>query len=141
MKRQIRTIAVLFLMLGSVLGSAHGQSGAPGLKVNVPFRFVIGRTTFSAGEYSIFSSRDKVWVQEASGRNVAVLFSGAIDGKVPEQNGRVIFDCYIGECFLSQVWIAGQDAGRTLPISKRQIQLASTSAGQQFALLGTKPQR
>jgi hypothetical protein len=102
---------------------------------------VIGRTTFSAGEYSIFSSRDKVWVQEASGRNVAVMFTDALDGKAPEQNGRVIFDCYVGECFLSQVWIAGQDAGRTLPKSKRQIQLASTGAGQQFALLGTNPQR
>ena len=72
---------------------------------------------------------------------VAVLFTGALDGRVSEKNGRVIFDCYFGECFLSQVWIAGQDAGRTLPKSKRQIELAKTSAGQEFALLGSKPLR
>ncbi len=139
--RHMRSIAALLLIVGFVVGSVHGQAGSPGVKVTVPFRFVIGRTTLSAGEYSIFSSRDKVWVQEASGRNVVVLFTGALDGKVPEQNGRVIFDCYLGECFLSQVWIAGLDAGRTLPKSKRQIQLASTGAGQQFALLATKQQR
>lgn len=136
-----RTITALLLTLGFVVGSAHGQAGSPGIKVTVPFRFVIGRAAFSAGEYSIFSSRDKVWVQEASGRNVAVLLTSPLGGRVPERDGRVIFDCYFEECFLSQVWIAGQEAGRTLPKSKRQIHLASTGAGQQFALLGAKPQR
>jgi hypothetical protein len=139
--RHIRTIATLLLALGFVVGAAHGQAGSPGVKVNVPFRFVIGRATFPAGEYSIFSSRDKVWVQEASGRNVAVSFTGVLDGKVPERDGRVIFDCYFDECFLSQVWSAGQEAGRTLPKSERQIRLAGKGAGQKFALLGTKPHR
>ncbi len=139
--RHVRTIATLLMMWGFVVGSAHGQKGAPGIKVTVPFRFVIQRTTFSSGDYSIFSSRDKVWVQEASGRNVAVLFTGAVDGRVPGRDGRVIFDCYSDECFLSQVWIAGQEAGRTFPKSKRQIELLSASAGQQFVLLGKKPQR
>jgi hypothetical protein len=139
--RHIRTIAALLLMSGLLVGSAHGQAGSPGIKVTVPFRFVIGGTSFSAGEYSVYSSHDKVWVQEASGRNVAVLFTGALDGKVLEKDGRVIFNCYFDECFLSQVWIAGQNTGRTLPKSKRQLELAKTNAGQEFALLGTKPQR
>jgi hypothetical protein len=133
-----RTIAALLLTLGLVVGSAHGQTGSPGIKVTVPFRFVIGRAAFSAGEYSIFSSRDKVWVQEASGRNVAVLFTGALDGRVPVRDGRVIFDCYSGECFLSQVWIAGQETGRSLSKSKRQIYLASAGVAEQFTLSGRK---
>ncbi len=137
----VRTIATLLMMWGFVVGSAHGQKGAPGVKVTVPFPFVIQRTTLSSGDYFFFSSRDKVWVQEASGRNVAVLLTGAQDRRIPERDGRVIFDCYSGECFLSQVWIAGQEVGRTLPKSKRQIELASKDPGQQFALLGNKPQR
>jgi len=137
--RYVRTIAAILLVWGFVVGSAHGQAGAPGIKVNVPFQFMIGRTSFSPGRYLFISSRDKVWVQQASGQNVAVLFTGALDGKVPERGGRVIFDCYFGECFLSQVWIAGQEAGRTVPKSKHQVQLASKAGGQQFALLGTKP--
>jgi hypothetical protein len=139
--RHLRTFATLLLMLGFVVASAYGQAGSPGIKVTVPFSFVIGRSPFSAGEYSIFSAKDKVWVQEASGRNVAVSFTGALDGEVPKLNGRVVFDCYSEECFLSQVWIAGQDSGRTLPRSKRQVRLASTGTVQQFALLGRKPQR
>jgi hypothetical protein len=139
--RHIRTIAAIVMMLGLWGGSAHGQKGAPGVRVTVPFPFVIQRTTFSSGDYLFFSSRDKVWIQEASGRSVAVLLTGAQDGRAPERDGRVLFDCYSGECFLSQVWIAGQEAGRTLPKSKRQIELASKGSVQEFALLGKKPQR
>jgi hypothetical protein len=137
--KTLRTIAAQLLMLVFVVGSTLGQTGFPGIKVTVPFRFVIGGRSFSAGEYSMYSSREKVWVQETSGRNVAVLFTGELDEKVPETGGKVIFDCYLDECFLSQVWIAGQKAARTCPKSKRQIQLARTGAGQEFVLLGAKP--
>jgi hypothetical protein len=61
--RHIRKIATILMMLGLWGGSAHGQKGAPGVKVTVPFPFVIQRTTFSSGDYSFFSSRDKVWIQ------------------------------------------------------------------------------
>lgn len=139
--RTLRTIAAVVLMLGFVVGSTYGQWGAPKMNVTVPFQFSIGRATLSAGQYLITFLNDRVYVQEVSGRNNALTFTGRLDGKDSERNSKVIFDCYFGECFLSQVWIAGLEAGRTLPKSKRQIQLAKTSTGQQFALLGTKPQR
>jgi hypothetical protein len=137
--RQTLTIATILMMFGLALGAAQGQRGTPGLKVTVPFPFVIQRTTLSSGDYLFFSSRDKLWVQEASGRSVALLLTGVGDEKGAGREGRVIFDCYFGECFLSQVLIAGEEVGRTLPKSKRQIELASKSTGQQFALLGKKP--
>jgi hypothetical protein len=124
-----------------VLGSARGQAGSPGIKVNVPFSFAIGGKSLSAGEYKVYSSSEKVWVQEANGRNVAVLFTNALEGKVPARDGKVIFNCYLNECFLSQVWIAGLEAGRRLQDTKRQIQLAKRGAGQEYALLGTATSR
>lgn len=139
--KRIQTIATILMMLGLAVGLAHGQNGTPGLKVTVPFPFVIEQTTLSAGDYLFYSSRDKLWVQEASGRNVAVLLTGVGEEKRVGPNGRAIFDCYFGECFLSQVWIAGQEVGRTLPKSTHQIELASKRPGQQFAVLGRKPQR
>lgn len=139
--RNLRTIAAVVLMLGFVVGSIYGQSGAPKMKVTVPFQFSIGQATLSAGQYLITSLDDRVLVQEVSGRNNALTFTGRLDRKVSGQNSRVIFDCYSGECFLSQIWFTGQEAGHKLLQSKRQIQLAKTSTGQQFALLGTtKPQ-
>lgn len=139
--RQVRTIATLLMALGSLVGSSQGQKGAPGIKVTVPFRFEIQRMAFASGDYFFFSVLDKVWVQEGSGKNVAVLMTSSVGGKVFEGDGRVLFDCYSGECFLSQVWIAGQEAGRKLPKSRRQIELASKGSVQEFALLGKKPQR
>ncbi len=139
--RTLRNIAAAVLMLGSVVGSAHGQSGTAKIKVTVPFQFSIGETTLSAGQYFITSSDNKMWVQEGSGRYVAQLLTHAGSGKISERNSRVTFDCYFGECFLSQIWFSGQDAGHKLPQSKHQVELASKAHGQQFALLGTtKPQ-
>jgi hypothetical protein len=137
MRQQMRIAAALLAVGSFVLSSARGQAGSPGIKVNVPFQFAMGGKTLAAGEYTVYSSSEKVWVQEARGRNVAVLFTSALDGKVPSRDGKVIFDCYLNECFLSQVWIAGQEAGRRLPDTKRQIQLAKKGAGQEYALLGT----
>jgi hypothetical protein len=139
--RLVRIIATLLMTLGFAVASSQGQKGAPGIKVTVPFRFEIQRMAFASGDYLFFSALDKVWVQEASGRNVAVLMTSMVEGKISEGDGRVLFDCYSGECFLSQVWIAGQEAGRKLPKSKRQIELAGKSSVQEFALLGKKPQR
>jgi hypothetical protein len=138
--KRVRTISAI-LMFGLAVGLAHGQMGTPGLKVTVPFPFVIQRTTLSSGDYLFFSSRDKLLVQEASGRSVALMLTGVADDARAGRHGSVIFDCYVGECFLSQVWIAGQEVGRTLPKSKRQIELARKGTGQQFALLGKKPQQ
>ena len=121
-------------MLGIVVGSAHGQTGTPTIKVNVPFRFTIGGTTLSSGQYSMTSLSDRVLVQEASGRNVALLVTGTLEAKAKERNSRVVFDCYFDECFLSQVWFASQETGHTLPQSKHQVELAKTSEAKQLVL-------
>jgi len=139
--RNLRTIAAVVLMLGFVVGSIYGQSGAPKMKVTVPFQFSIGQATLSAGQYLITSLNDRVLVQEVSGRNNALTFTGRLDRKVSGQNSRVIFDCYSGECFLSQIWFTGQEAGHSLPRSKHQVELAARGGGQEFALLSTEPLR
>ena len=139
--RNLRTLALVTLMLGPVAASVFGQSGTPTMKVTVPFQFSIDRTTLSAGQYLITSTDDTLLVQEATGRNVALLVTRRYTDKLSEQKSRAIFDCYFGECFLSQVWFGRQGAGRILPSSKHQVELASKGGGQQFALLGAKPQR
>ncbi len=141
MRKHLQRIAALFVVFGFAIGSANGQAGTTGIKVNVPFSFTVGQKVLSAGEYKLFSSREKIWVQEASGRNVAALFTNSVDGKVPARNGKAVFKCYSGECFLSQVWIAGQEAGRSLPDSKREMELAKKGPGEEYALLGTATER
>jgi hypothetical protein len=139
--RQLRMIAALLLMLGFLVAAGRGQSGALGIRVTVPFRFAVGSATFSSGQYRVFSSLDKLWIQDANGRTVAVSLCLPVEGRVPEKNGRIVFDCYLAECFLSQVWIVGQEAGRELPKSKRETLLGRTGSGQQFVLLGASSQR
>ena len=134
--KQVTRILALSMIWGLLVATSNGQTGAPGIKVKVPFGFAIGNTTLSAGQYLVLSSGDRIWIQDASARNVAVAYTGALDGKVPTKDGRVVFDCYSGECFLTQVWVAGQQSGRALAMSKRQTLLAKTKPTQEFTLAG-----
>ncbi|HUL14969.1 MAG TPA: hypothetical protein VLV88_03160 [Terriglobales bacterium] len=138
--KNLRTIAVFALMLGIVVGSVHGQTGTPTIKVNVPFRFAIGGISLSSGQYSITSVNDRVLVQEASGRSVALLMTRTLGAKAKERNSRVVFDCYFDECFLSQVWFASLGTGHTLPQSKHQVELAKTSEAKQLILSSKESQ-
>jgi hypothetical protein len=139
MTRTVRIITPLLLILILAIGSGYAQAGRAGIKVAVPFSFTVGQGTFSPGDYFIFSRLDKVWVRDTTGRTVVMLVSDPIEGRVPERDGRAVFACYSDQCFLSQVWIAGQDSGRILPKSKRQLRLANAQPGQLYSLIGTNP--
>ena len=105
------------------------------------FNFVLAGKTFSAGQYVVLPARDKIRIQNSDGRTVVIVTTDALSGRVPDRNGRVVFSCYGKQCFLSQVWVPGQDTGRGLPKSKLEIELAKQQTEQQFALLGTTSRR
>lgn len=139
MKNQTLHIPSLFLLVGLAVAPAYAQTG--GTKVNVPFKFVVAGKTFSAGQYVVLPERDNIRIRNSDGRTVAIVTTDAQSGTVPHRNGRVVFNCYGEQCFLSQVWVLGQDTGRRLPKSKLEIERAQRQTEQQFAVLGTKSQR
>jgi len=59
MRKHLQRIAALFVVFGFAIGSANGQAGTTGIKVNVPFSFTVGQKVLSAGEYKLFSSGKK----------------------------------------------------------------------------------
>src|SRR5262249_48614488 len=106
--------------------------------VNVPF---LASKTYLAGQYVVIPAQDKVRIQNSKGQTVAIVTTDALSGPVPQRNGRVVFNCYMEQCFLSEVWVTGHNSGRGLLRSKREIELAQRQTAQQFALLGTKTPR
>ena len=139
MTQLMTKIASMLLLAGLAVGSAHAQMG--GMKVSVPFKFVLMGKTFSAGQYILVPAGEKVQIQNSHGLSVAIVTTDRLSGKVPDRDGRVIFNCYAEQCFLSQVWVPGQDAGRMVPKSKFEIELTRTQKQQQFAFLGNDTTR
>jgi hypothetical protein len=141
MKKKTLLFAALLLLIGSAVIPAHGQAGGVKVKVNVPFNFVLGDKTYPAGEYAFSAVRDNVIVQNSAGTRIAMRMANHVAGRSAGKNGQVIFDCYVNQCFLSQIWTPGQDDGRQLLRSRMETRAAATQVGQYMALLGTSAQQ
>lgn len=140
MNKQPRLLAYLGLLVGLVVAPVYGQVW--GVKVRVPFKFVLANKTLPDGEYLLLSVRDEVFVQDSEGRSVAMVMTNAISGRrTVGKTGEVVFECYTDLCFLSQVWIPGRDTGRELLKSRVETEIAKRQTGKYFALLGTEPRK
>ena len=134
MKRHMLAFAVLGVMFGFTGVPAHAQSG---IRVKVPFQFVVADKTLPEGQYLILSAKDSVFVQNSQGKTVAVVLSNGVSGRSIGKTGQVVFQCYGQQCFLSEVWIPTQDTGRQLLKSRREIEVARKEAPKYFALVAT----
>jgi len=132
-------LASLGLLVGLSVAPVHGQ--AWGVRVKVPFRFVVANKTLPDGEYMLSSVRDEVFVQDTQGKRVAMILTNAVGGRTVGKTGEVIFECYTDLCFLSQLWTPGQDTGRELLKSRLETEIAKRETGKYFALLGTEPRK
>jgi hypothetical protein len=139
MKKKTLLFAAMCLLIGSAGIPAHGQTG--GVKVKVPFNFVLGDKTYPAGEYAFSAVRDNVIVQNSGGTRIAMRMGNHVTGRAAGKNGQVVFECYIDQCFLSQIWTPGQDEGRQLLRSRTETRAAAKEVGQYMALLGTSAQQ
>jgi hypothetical protein len=136
MNKKTTLLASLTLMVGLAVAPAYGQVW--GVKVKVPFKFVVADKTLPEGEYVLSSVRDEVFVQDSQGKRVAMVLTNAVGGRRVGKTGEVVFECYTDLCFLSQLWTPGQDTGRELLRSRVETEIAKRETGKYFALLGTE---
>jgi hypothetical protein len=139
MNKKTGLLALLGLLVGLSVAPVYGQVW--GVRVKVPFRFVVANKTLPDGEYMFSSVRDEVFVQDTKGKRVAMILTNAVGGRTVGKTGEVIFECYTDLCFLSQLWTPGQDTGRELLKARLETEIAKRETGKYFALLGTEPRK
>ena len=132
MKKQTLQLASLCLLAILAVTLAQAQSR---ITVNVPFNFVISERTFPAGQYSVSSFRDRLTVQDATGKPVFIGMTNAVSGRHAGETGQVVFHCYDDRCFLSELWMPTQENGSRLLPSRYETELARHGKGTEFALL------
>jgi hypothetical protein len=136
MNKKTALLVSLGLLAGLTVAPAYGQVW--GVKVKVPFKFLVGNKTLPEGDYLLSSVRDEVFVQDSQGKRVAMVSTNAVSGRTVGKTGEVVFECYTNLCFLSQLWTPGQDTGRELLRSRVETEIARRETGKYFALLGTE---
>ena len=135
MNKHTLLFATLCLAIGGAVLQADAQTG--GVKVKIPFNFMFGDKRYPAGEYEFSAAKDTVIVQDSEGTRLAMSMANHVTGRSVGKNGRVIFECYLDQCFLSQIWTPDQDNGRQMLRSRMENRIATQQTGKYMALLGT----
>jgi hypothetical protein len=136
MKKQMMTlVGVLSLLF--VAGSAFAQTVH--VRSNVPFNFIVEKATLPAGEYDVrtlFDGGDKILVLHGPNSHAnAMLASNAVESRDASEKTMLVFDRIGDRYFLRQVWVEGEKAGRELPKTKLESEIAANRTTDQVVVL------
>ena len=135
-----KMILAMFLLLAVGIGYAQN-----GIKVSVPFDFMVGKRTFPAGEYTVAPmpmSLNIMLLRNRAGEVLTLIQTNPAESRERVSSAKLVFHQYGGEYFLTQIWEAGNDAGQQLIKSSAEIQIAkAVQSLVQLVALGSAPNR
>jgi len=133
MKRNYLLFAVALTLL---ITTASAQTVK--VKANIPFSFVVNRATMPPGEYMVESmDRDGgvLAIRDSNSKTTNLVTSNACQSPKAAVHTKLIFHRYGDRYFLSQVWVQGNDRGRELLRSAREVEVAKDFSVQQVVLM------
>jgi hypothetical protein len=121
MKRNVgKMIAIAFAVMVMV-SAANAQS----LVTTVPFEFQVNGHQLEAGKYIVdIDAGNKVVLRPAEGGATILLSNSAGPNNGSRPASCLVFRSYAGSMYLTQVWSDKVDEGRSIPMDKKNAQLA-----------------
>lgn len=119
----IKTLSRITGMLALALLAAQAGRAQEPVLANIPFAFTVGDMTLPAGEYRVEKIRDSapaLLIQRTDGGASVIVVTYAVEANAPQAQTKLIFYRHGKQCFLSQVWTAGNARGRELPHSRKE---------------------
>ena len=119
----IKTLSRITGMLALALLAAQAGRAQEPVLANIPFAFTVGNMTLPAGEYRVEKVRDSapaLLIQRTDGGASIIVITYAVEANAPQAQTKLIFRRHAKQCFLSQVWTAGNARGRELPNSRKE---------------------
>jgi hypothetical protein len=115
--------AGLSALLGSLTLSAQDRKAV----ANIPFTYEVGQNTLNAGTYTIQKMNLGSVFQLRDNQSGHSLFVPVTPLDTTQNNeSKLKFSCYAGQCALSEVWIAG-DSYR--PTARQPVRVAKNQMG------------
>lgn len=136
MKRNLLIAAALALF-----GTTAVIAQTVDVKANVPFSFTVNRATLPAGEYSLKSMDEQgaaIAIRDLNSKTTNLVISSSCRSSKSASQTKLVFHRYGDRYFLSQIWTAGDDAGRALPPSAGEKEVAKDFSMQQVVLVAAK---
>lgn len=125
--RRAFALSILFLLLTVSSVSVFGQSDRQTV-VNIPFDFVVGDKTLSAGEYTIqrnWNTSNTTWtIKRRDGSGGVKVFLTVSGSKAEDsQRAEFVFHRYDDLHFLTSFYVVGETTARSLKPSDRERNL------------------
>jgi hypothetical protein len=111
--KSLAYVAMPALLLTCVL-ALGSQAQSQNLSVNIPFDFTAGNARFTAGEYSVKLDHPGLPLLRGSDNQRTFIMTHSATRLAPAAVSSVVFRCYGGNCFLAQIWTAGEKTGLEL---------------------------
>ena len=121
-KHAYQVLIALTLFAGLMVPATQAQSIM--LKADIPFDFVVGEKRLPSGEYHVKSLNQVTQIQSKDAHSTAiVLTTGMQAGKIADA-GKLVFNRYGDQYFLSKIWAPSSDMGRELSKSRLEREVA-----------------
>ena len=135
-KNTLTIIASLTLVLVVSAATAMGQTANESAKVTIPFAFSVGDKELPAGTYVISKNGNTLLIQNARGKgSAATLAAQTIATDRASAIGRLVFNRYNDEYFLSQIWMPGANLGRELKIRSNETAVGTHAQREQTEVM------
>jgi hypothetical protein len=122
-KQVYKAVAAISLFGMLVAPVVQAQSGMQ--VANIPFQFNVGKAVLPSGEYHVKSvDSSTVLIQSKDGRKAAVALTIGVSSSKEGDKGKLVFNRYGNQYFLSKIWRAGNREGRELLKSRTEIEVA-----------------
>jgi len=122
-KQVYRALAVMSLC--GVLAAPIVQAQSDPLVANIPFEFNVGKAVLPSGEYGIkLVNPTTLMIESKKGHQAAFTTTIGVSSPKREDIGKLVFNRYGTQYFLSKVWRWGETVGRELSKSRTEIEVA-----------------
>ena len=113
-----RKIFPFVIVVGMLLATNVVAQTSQELVANIPFNFTVCREQLPAGKYKVrpvTSANPRiVLVATADNRPIEMICTHDVQSKKPATTGKLIFNRYGNQYFLSELWLQGETTGRQL---------------------------
>ena len=129
-------IAALVVALSA---ASHSQSSVPEIvKADIPFKFVLGNTTFQPGQYEVSVTwQGTIW-RQGGGASVKAVNSHVATSTVATNQRKLVFRRIENYYFLKQIWKQGDSVGHEIPPMQLEREIVSGAKPETVEVLARK---
>jgi hypothetical protein len=124
-KHAYRVLIALTLFAVLMVPATQAQSI---LKAEIPFDFAVGNKWLPAGEYQVKPLSERVTlIQSQDARSSAAAMTIKVHAGKTSDVGKLVFNRYGEQYFLSKIWAPSSDTGRELTKCRLEREVAAQS--------------